>query len=187
VTDEEVLVTDRGHVEATTWGEVAVGHIVRDQKDRFWTVVDERDGWLRLLGARTGESSSIKRPAGDTPTWIYVPSESEMLNLVQEELGARIIRLIEEREHTISRQKVWRQDPIPRNAHALQNHLDMLHGVNVDDVLRKWRGTEVKPSGPGAKKKALDELCELHDETHSDPHLWPAPWPHHHAGIEGPS
>jgi hypothetical protein len=182
---------ERGQIEPTTWGEVAIGHIVRDQKDRFHTVVDERDGWLLLKAARTEETTSVRRPAPDRPVDIYVPSEDEAFFVLQEGLGVVILRDIETREHTIRRIPSFRMDPMPANAAYLRDHLDMAHQLPVDNVLyrhdkavqdrKDTRDKERKAEAAERIKAAIQELFDAHDEAHSDTHLWPQAIPHHHA------
>jgi hypothetical protein len=178
--DEDTLEpVQQGEVQPTTWGEVAVGHIVRDKKFRMHTVVDERAGWLQLSAVRTGEVSTIRRPAPDTPVDIYVPSEQECL-IALGSLGPRYLRDVEDREYTKTRSLMWRLDPVARSAKALRDHLDMIHGdVKVEDVVYAHNTAREKKDSPRAKAK-LQELVDLHDEMHADPHLWPQAFPHHH-------
>lgn len=167
-------------IETTTWGRVEVGHIVRDKNDRIHTVVDERGNWLRLVACRTGADSTVIRPPGDQAVDIYVPTEEEAIDLLSADLGARYLRMIEDREHTIARASRWKMEVLPRKAIAIRDHLDMIHQVNVDDVVRKWRGTEANPAKPAQKKAALDELVRAHEEVHADPTTWPQSFPHIH-------
>lgn len=181
---------ERGRVEPTTWGEVGIGSIVRDKRDRFHTVVDEKAGWLQLSAVRTGEITAVRRPAPDVPVDIYVPSEDEALRLLHAELGAFFLRDIEDREHTVARTLRWRMDPMPPNATLLRDHLDMIHQINVNDVLRRHvKALEDRKAGKTkeAKKEAalraeaaISELFAAHDEAHSDPQLWPMAFPHYH-------
>ncbi len=176
----ELRQREPGAIQAITWGELAVGHVYRDEKDLFHWVVQDKQGWVQLKSIRTGELIPLRRPAPDTPVDIYVPSEEECLVLLDEHLGARLLRDIERREHTIARRLNWRMEPLPNNAKALQGHIDMIHAVNVDDVLRKWKGTEANPSDRKTKAAALAELRQAHDEMHADPDTWPMVFPHVH-------
>lgn len=94
----------------------------------------------------------------------------------------RTLREIEDRERTVARAALFRVDPIPRKAVALRDHIDWLHGVNVDDVLRRHNGTPTSPASKEAKKASVEELCQAHDEMHERPDLWPHSLPHHHSG-----
>lgn len=174
-----------GRVVPTTWGDVEIGNIVIDQKDRMHYVQKADSGWVQLKAVRTGEVAAVKRPLYTTAVRIYEPSEEECFAILNTELGAKfLMKDIEDREHTIARRLVWRMDPMKRDAKHLRDHLDMIHGVNVDDVLRKHDGTKVNPASRATKKAKLDELAELHDLVHDDPHAWPQSFPHHHARIQ---
>lgn len=179
-----------GEIQSTTWREVGVGNIVRTPDLHMHSVVQEKQGWLLLerLG-RKGEGLETtpipKHKQLDEPVEIYVPSEEECLNLLEKELGARMLREIEDREQTLSRRLNWRVEPVAASAKAMQTHIDMIHGVNVDDVLRKWQGTDVNPASKEQKRKSLAELRQAHDEMHADPDLWPMPFPHIHT-LEAP-
>lgn len=188
---------DRGHVEPADWADVTLGHIVQDKKDRMHTVVGvSPDGSkVKLNACRTGEEVILSRPSGAVN--IYVPSESECKLLLLEELGARILRDIEDREHTIARSLLWRLDPVARTAKSLRDHMDMIHGeVYAEDQLyRHQKGVDLQKSakarhdadgekeGARLKKASLDMLAQMHDEMHADPHLHPMGFPHHHAKI----
>lgn len=182
ITEETIKLRLRepGAMQTITWGELKVGHIMRDERDLMHTVVNDLRGWVQLKSVRTGELSPRRRPAPDTPVDIYVPSEEECLVLLREDLGARMLRDVERREHTIARRLNWRLEPVANNAKALRDHLDMIHAVNVDDVLRKHSGTPVNPAPKGQKAAALAELRRLHDLTHEDPETWPMVFPHIH-------
>lgn len=182
MSEDGELQPDIGRMESTTWGGVMVGHIVRDQRDRLHTVVVAGPAIVEMIDAQ-GSRASIRRPLPERPVDIYVPSETERLQLLHQELGARILRDIEEREHTVARTLTWRLDPIARRLVVLRDHLDWMHGVNVDDVLRKGTGTKINPADAKAKKVSVEELCRLHDETHERPDLWPHSFVHYHAKI----
>lgn len=167
-----------GRMQRTTWGEVAVGHIVRDRNDRLWKVTKEGYGWVQLT--RGDEVVPMRKPDSINVVHIYVPSDEEALDLLDAVLGARKLRIIEEREHTIARQLNWRMEPVARNARTLRDHLDLVHQVPVDDVLRRWAGTEANPATPKTRKQALDELAEAHDYAHANPDHFPQPFPHVH-------
>lgn len=170
-----------GKMQPTTWGEIELGHIVRDQKDRLHTVIaDDSDVTVTLRSAHPAKEVVMRRPPADRPVDIYVPSEEEALTLLGEVLGTRILRDIEEREHSIARALTMRLEPVPNKAQFLQNHLDMLHAINVDDVLRKNKGTEANPASRKTKADTLAELRDLHDEAHADPGLWPMAFTHVH-------
>lgn len=169
-----------GAIETTTWGQVGIGSIVRDKRGRLHTIIAEVEGWLRLRSAHPVTDTSVRRPADDGPVDIYVPSESEATALLNEALGARHLKDIEGREFTIARRLNWRLEPVARKAKDLRDHIDMIHAVNVDDVLRKHKGTEVNPSNPGRRKAAIDELVEAHETMHDNPGDWPHAFPHMH-------
>lgn len=169
-----------GQIEPSTWGEVGIGNIVRDKRGRLHTIVNDAAGWVQLKSVRVGEVVAVRRPAPETPVDIYVPSEEECLVLLREDLGARMLFDIEERERSIAKALTWRVEPVANRAQALRDHLDMLHGINVDDVLRKNKGTEANPAPKGQRAAALKELRDLHDEAHSDHDLWPMAFPHVH-------
>ena len=168
-----------GKVEEVTWADVGFGSIVRGKNDRMHRITREEKGWIELIAVKDGERQVIKKPTS-VPIGAYVPSEEEALVLLNEGLGARLLRDIEEREHSIARALNWRMEPVPRKALVLQNHLDMIHAIKVDDVLRRWKGTEANPATPKTRKEKLDELALLHDEAHADPDLWPMAFPHVH-------
>lgn len=163
------------------WGDIDIGHIVADQTGRLHTVIDRRDQWLRLESAHPVKHASLPRPPADRPVRIYVPSQEECLALLQKELGVRLLRDIEEREHTIARSARFRMDPVPADINELQNHIDMAHGVNVNDVANRGRNTKVTRKTKTEKEAALAELRQAHDEMHADPHIWPQAIAHHHA------
>ena len=168
-----------GHVEHVDWSEVGFGSIVQGKGDRMHRITREEQGWIELTAVKDGQRAVIKKPTSGT-IGAYVPSEEEALILLNEELGARLLRDIEEREHTVARALNWRMEPVARNARALQNHLDMIHGIKVDDVLRRWQGTEANPASRQTRAQKLDELVRLHDEAHTDYDLWPHAFPHVH-------
>jgi len=189
--DEELLITPvpRGAVRPATWGEVAVGDIVQDKKDRLHAVVRLEGGQVWLLSAKL-EEVAMQVPPADRPVNIYVPSEREAENIAHPHLGASYLRDIEHREHMVAKALLWRMDPIPNNATALRDHIDMAHGVYVNDVLGRYnsgveaqKGLDPDKKKEGAKKKkaSLEELRAAHDEFHSDFHLWPQNIVHHHA------
>lgn len=168
-----------GQVEEVDWSDVGLGSIVRGKGDRMHTITRDELGWLELKAVKDGQRAVIKRPTTGK-VWAYVPSEEEALVLLGEELGARLLRDIEEREHSIARALTMRLEPVPNKAAFLQNHLDMLHAINVDDVLRKHRGTEANPATKKTRADTLAELRNLHDEAHADPDLWPMGYAHVH-------
>lgn len=172
-----------GHVVEVTWGEVKVGDTVLDKTDRMHFIEREDQQHLRLLSAHPSKESWMIRPPDDRPVRVYRPSEEEALILLQDELGARLLRDIEEREHTLARRLNIRVEPTPRRVQALRDHLLMLHAINVDDVQRQHKGTEANPSTPKVRKAKIDELCALHDEAHDDPDTWPHAIPHYHEEI----
>lgn len=172
-------------MHSTTWGEVKIGDTVRDKEDRLWAVLDDHLGTLVLGSSHPRRESAMRRPADDRPVDIYIPTETEAINFLHEELGARVLREIELREHTIARALNWQLQPVPRKALKLRDHLAWFHGVIADDVLRKHDGTAANPSNPTRKKASVEELCQLHDETHADPDTWPHDMPHYHAPIGG--
>ena len=172
-------------MKPTTWGEVRIGDTVRDKEDRLWAVLDDHLGTLVLGSAHPRRETTMRRPDDDRPVDVYVPTETEAINLLDEELGARILVDIERREHTIARALNWQVSPVARKAVALRDHLDWLHGINVDDVLRKHTGTAANPSSPARKKATVEELAQLHDEAHADPDTWPHAMAHFHAPIGG--
>jgi len=179
---EELHRRQPGEIVGAYWGRIRLGHIVRDAKDRLHTVIAEtEDGsWVRLQAVKDGTTASLRRPPADKPVDIYVPSEEECLILLREDLGARLLRDIEEREHSIARALSWRVKPVANSALAQRDHIDMIHNINVDDVLRKNKGTEVNPASKAQKKASLEELRGLHDQAHEDPVLWPMRFPHTH-------
>lgn len=170
---------ERGHMEPTTWSRVEVGHIVRDQTDRFHTVLEIDHTLVKLKAAEHGVENVLLRPSDDRPVDIYVPSEQEALNLLDRELGARVLRDYEEREHTIAQR--WRSpSPVGPKAVDIRDHIDMLHGVKVDDVLRKGAGTKVNPADKKQRAASLQELRDAHAEMHTHPGTWPMAFPHTH-------
>jgi len=168
-----------GHVEEVSWSDVGLGTIVRGKGDRMHTITREEQGWIELKAVKDGQRAVIKKPTTGT-VWAYVPSEDEALIMLNEGLGARMLQDIEMREHSIARALNWRMEPVKRTAQVLQNHLDMIHGIKVDDVLRRWQGTQANPATKQTRKQKLDELANLHDEAHADPDLWPMAFPHVH-------
>lgn len=179
-----------GSVESTDWSAVEFGHIVQDKNDRMHTVigVSPDKTMIRLKAARGGAEVMMRRPTGTVN--IYVPSESEMVGLLNKVIGAGFLRDIEHREHMIAKALLWRMDPIPNSPTALRDHIDMAHQVYVDDVLGRYnsgveqmKGLNPEKKKEGAKKKraSLEELRAAHDEFHSDLHLWPQAIVHHHA------
>lgn len=169
----------QGHVEEVDWTDVGFGSIVRGKGDRMHTITREEQGWIELTAVKDGAVTKIKKPTTGK-VGAYVPSDEEALTLLNAELGARLLRDIEEREHSIARALNMRLEPVPNKANFLQNHLDMLHGINVDDVLRKHRGTEANPATKRTRAETLAELRNLHDEAHADPDLWPMAYAHVH-------
>ncbi len=171
----------QGKMEPTTWGAIELGHIVQDQKGHLHTVIDDSsESTVTLRSAHPAKDVVMRRPAADRAVNIYVPSEEEALQLLSDILGTRVLLEIEEREHSIARALTMRLEPVPNKANFLQNHLDMLHGINVDDVLRKHRGTEANPASKKTRADTLAELRNLHDEAHADPDLWPMSYAHVH-------
>ncbi len=168
-----------GHVEEVDWSEVGLGSIVRGKGDRMHTITRDEQGWLELKAVKDGQRAVIKRPTSGK-IGAYIPSDDEALVLLNEGLGARMLQDIEMREHTIARALNWRMEPVPRKAQVLQNHLDMIHGIKVDDVVRKNQGTKANPATRKTKADTLEELVLLHDEAHNDPDLWPMAFPHVH-------
>jgi hypothetical protein len=165
-------------IEPTTWGKVELGQIVRDKKDRLWWVLDSHDGQVLLDNGR--EQVRVDRPAADHPVAIFEPTEAEAINLAIQELGARYLKQIEEREHDAARRHTWRLEPVARVATQIRDHLDMIHQVPVDDVLRRWQGTKANPASKKTRKEALDELAEAHQYVHDHPEDFPSPMPHVH-------
>lgn len=178
----------RGSVEPTTWGAVGVGDIVVREDDFMFTIEAEKTGWLKAVSPRRDvEPWVFRRPVAHEVARVYVPTEEEAVELLGEILGARRLRDIERREHTLARALTWHMEPIAANAKTLRDHLDMIHEVKVDDVLRKYEYSPVgeKPKEKTARRKsALAELQEAHDVVHADPHNWPSHLPHYHAPIE---
>ena len=169
-----------GAIEQITWGQVAVGHILRLDGDRFHTVMQDKQGWVQLKSVHLENLWPMRRPDPAEPVDIYVPSEDEALALLHERVGAMILRDIESREHSIARALQWQMEPIANTAAALRDHLDWMHGINVDDVLRHHAGTKVNPVPKGQKAAKLQELRGLHDEAHEDPDTWPMSRAHSH-------
>jgi hypothetical protein len=172
------LAPDRGHMEPSTWSEVGFGSIVRDPNDRLWSIIGDKQGWIKEKMILTGEERVRHKPTGNVE--VYVPSETECRVLLDAELGARLLRDVEDREHTIKRARRFRTPPVARTVTALRDHIDWFHGVNVDDVLRRHVGTKANPSDKARKKASLDELVIAHDEMHADPYMWPHVMAHHH-------
>lgn len=168
-----------GQVEEVPWSDVGVGTIVRGKGDRMHTITREEQGWIELKAVKDQQRAVIKKPTTGA-VWAYVPSEDEALVLLNEHLGARLLRDIEDREHSIARALNWRMEPLPRKALVLQNHLDMIHAIKVDDVLRRWKGTDANPATRQTRAQKLDELVRLHEEAHTDHELWPMAFPHVH-------
>jgi hypothetical protein len=169
-------------IEQRTWGDVQLGDIVQDKNSNLHFVITLYDNVVQLASTRL-TTAQITRPADDHPVNVYLPTGDEMSDMGAADMQYRTLRQIEERERTISQSSKFRVDPIPRRAVALRDHIDWLHGVNVDDVLRRHQGTAVNPSSKEAKKASIAELCEAHDEMHARPDLWPHSLPHHHAVI----
>ena len=194
--DGTLRLPERGQVEPFDWARVELGNIVRDKKDRMHTVLDvSPDGTkIKLQAVRTGEEVVMTRPAG--PVDLYVPSQEECLLLLSQDLGARYLRMFEDREHTLSARGRFRMDPIPNSAQVLHNHLDMAHSLPTNDVLYRFQkgadkikeagnknDAEGKKAGAKLKKLSMEELRQAHDEAHADPDTWPMAIPHHHAQI----
>lgn len=182
ITEEQIELRRRepGAIQPTTWGGVAVGHILRWDDDRFHTVMQDKSGWVQLQSVKTGELWPHRRPAPETPIDIYVPSDEEAIFLLHEGIGASVLRDIESREHSIARALTWQVEPVASTAVALRDHIDFMHAINVDDVLRQQQGTKANPVPKGQKAAKLQELRDLHDEAHNDPDLWPMSRAHSH-------
>lgn len=178
-----------GEVVEVPWADVGFGSIVRGKGDRMHTITREEQGWIELKAVKDGQRVVIKKPTEGT-IFAYVPSEEEALILLNEELGARLLRDIEEREHSIARALNWKMEPCASTPQALRDHLDMIHNINVDDVFRRAQGgtekekKDMSKEGKAARRQrkidALAELRNLHDEAHTDPSLWPMRFPHTH-------
>jgi hypothetical protein len=157
---------------------------VVDKKGRLHTVTAIHPaGALFELESAHPVKRTVVEPGGG-PVDTYVPSEEEALILLQDELGARLLFDIQDRERTLAGRAQFRVDPVKRTAVKLRDHIDWLHGVNVDDVLRRHQGTDVNPSTPKAKRASVEELAQAHDEMHDRPDIWPHSLPHHHARLE---
>lgn len=171
-------------IATRTWGEVEIGDIVRDKEDHLWWVrgawpTNHPEGRLGIL-VDNGTKKIEVYPLPATPVDIYVPTEAEAANLVIAELGGRVLKMIEEREHTIARAQTWRLQPLPAVATAIRDHLDMIHQVPVDDVLRRWQGTVANPATKKTRAEALAELREAHEWAHEHPDQFPQSFPHVH-------
>lgn len=185
----ELVRRQPGHMEQIPWPHVDIGHVVRLDKDRMWTVTDRKQGWIKRRAVKDGEIVVEKQPTSGMAD-IYVPSEDECVILLHDELGARLLRDIEEREHSIARALTWRMEPLASTPLDLRDHLDMIHNIPVDDVYRRaGGGTEAErkdksKAGTAARRQrkidALAEMRSLHDQAHDDPALWPMRFPHVH-------
>lgn len=172
-----------GHIESATWRDIHIGHIVRDKKDRLWTVIDEKTGFVKLQAVKDGVIRVQQKPAGEVD--IYVPSEDECKDLLVEGLGASLLRIIEEREHSLARALNWRLEPLTgRGVVKLRDHITMIHGgVYVEDLLGRWQ--RAKEAGDKVRQKdQVDQLLDAHATMHDDPHGYPMAYPHHHAAID---
>jgi hypothetical protein len=167
-------------IETRKWGPVEIGDIVRDKKDHLWWVREYRIIENDLLLDNGREQVRMNRPPADWPVDVYVPTEAEAVNLAIEALGGRMLKQIEEREHDLARRHTWRLEPVARRPAVIRDHLDMIHQVPVDDVLRRWQGTAVNPASKQTRKQALDELVEAHQYVHDHPEDFPSPLPHVH-------
>jgi hypothetical protein len=170
-------------IQHKTWKDIQLGDIVQDKNGNLHAVTTLDDDTVTLLSTKLTVFQMERRLRGTQIVAVYIPTEGEAADLAHHDLGERMLRQIEERERTIARAALFRVDPIPRKAVALRDHIDWLHGVNVDDVLRRHNGTPVNPASKDAKKLAVEELCEAHDEMHARPDLWPHSLPHHHKRI----
>lgn len=174
-----------GQMESTTWAAVGIGNIVRDKNDRLHTVMPSPlgDHRITLQAARDGKLVSMDRPPDDHPVDIYVPSESECRTLLHDELGARLLRDVEEREHTIARALNWRLEPVKRSIVAIRDHIVMVHSsAYVEDLVGRWR--TAKENGDKVRaKEQLDTIADAHATMHADPHSYPMAYPHYHAAI----
>ena len=179
----------RGAMQPSTWGEVGVGNVVRDKNGHLHTVTGDTGWYVVLTPAHgRGEPVEIRRPDDDRQVDIYVPSEQEALNLLAEELGARVLRDIEEREATIARASSWKLEPCAANPQALRDHMDMVHGQtrHTDTLLSRYNPSTKPTTKEGraelkAKRAAiLQEMLDIHVELHQDSHIWPMAFPHTH-------
>ncbi len=183
----------QGNITPKSWGEVTVGHVVRDQNDQLWTVLRDEQGWV-LLERHTGERRSMRKPDAARTAWVYVPSDEEALLCLEQYLGARVLRDIEARERTLAKIPHFRYDPVPRDVVSLKDHLSWMHAVELQDQLNAWnrvKKRQASKKSERAEKKAelaaiLQEMCDAHDEFHEHPATWPMSLPHHHA-TEAPS
>ena len=184
----EYLVPEHGNITPVPWGEVTVGHIVRDQNDRLWTVLRDEQGWI-LIESHTGERKPMRKPDAARQAWIYVPSEQECINLLTAELGARVLREIEARERTLAKIPHFRYDPVERTAVSLKDHMSWMHNAELNDQLNEYNRVKKTrpgtPEGKAEKKQRLEEiiqeLCDAHDDMHANPTVWPMSLPHHHS------
>lgn len=185
----DYVTPERGHMQPNIWRDVGLGNVVRDKNGRLHTIVEDEGGYVTLAPAHGwGTRVSIPRPPDDRDVQVYVPSEQEALNLLHAELGARVLREIEEREHTIARASSWKLEPCEPNVNALRDHIDMIHGRNphVGTLLSRYNPSTKPTTKEGRaelkekRKQILQEMLDIHVELHQDPHIWPMAFPHTH-------
>lgn len=185
----DYVAPERGGMQPSTWHDVEVGNVVRDRNGRLHTVSAIDSQYVTLTPAHgRGEPVTIVRPPDEREVEIYVPSEQEAINLLHEELGARVLRDIEEREHTIRRASSWKLEPCEPNVNALRDHIDMIHERNphVGTLLSRYNPSTKPTTKEGRaelkekRKQILQEMLDIHVELHQDPHIWPMAFPHTH-------
>lgn len=160
-------------VERTgTWGELTVGVLTQAPDLKHWMVVGEAtDGlgqrWIRIM-SRWKEYRSVERRPDHEPIVIVEATEEEAIQLARMELGAHHIVMIADDQTLGRRATRWRMDPINHKGRGgkdrLRDHIDMHHGVYVND---------------GWSKKTVAELVQAHGEMHADETLTMST-PHHH-------
>lgn len=186
----DYVAPERGAMQSSTWGEVGFGSIVQDKNGHLHRITEDDGRMVKLVAAhgRQPVAVFIQRPAVDREVLVYVPSEQEAINLLHEELGARVLREIEEREHTIRRASSWELEPCEPNVNALRDHIDMIHGRNphVGTLLSRYNPSTKPTTKKGRaelkekRKQILQEMLDIHVELHQDPHIWPMAFPHTH-------
>lgn len=185
----DYVAPERGAMQPSTWGEVGLGSVVQDKNGHLHTVTYIDWEVVHLAPAHgRGEPVEMRRPRYDREVQVYVPSEQEALNLLHSELGARVLRDIEEREATIRRALSWKLEPCEPNPQALRDHMDMVHGQtrHTDTLLSRYNPSTKPTTREGRaalkekRKQILQEMLDMHVEMHQDPHIWPMAFPHTH-------
>lgn len=153
-------------LEQGAWADVHVGAVLYDPVgERAWRIVAAKDGWFQAQDSE-GNTKALPPQDADVEMQFVIPSDAEMIHLLQEELGARTLGLLGALASQPARARRSAQGfPSKRvhHVHRAKSHLELMHNVYVGDV------------------KTMLELHEAHDAMHADPaHLMR--YAHHHTG-----